>query len=281
MPIFRNRIRRSRRERMRRTDRFFEHAAYLLLVAYLIFVLAAWLSYREKFRISEIRVEGTRAVDALMVRSLAESQLARHLLWKIDMNNPLLYPKGATISAIKDLDTRVKTVDIGVEGGKVLVVRLNEYSPVFLWCPPDSGSATTTLMSDCYFADDMGHIFSPAPDYSGNPFVIFVTTMSEGSGNPLSVATLILPEGEFSRVNVFLGKLEVLGVSPRVVVQSGAHDFTISTDKSWEIRWSSTRDPEEDARNLSLVLQNLRKDPTALETLKAIDLRFGNKVFYR
>jgi len=32
---------------------------------------------------------------------------------------------------------------------------------------------------------------------------------------------------------------------------------------------------------LVIVLQNLSVDPVNLATLKAIDLRFGNKVFYR
>ena len=280
MPVFRNTIRKSRRERMRRVDRTFERAGQAILIIYALFILSTWISHREEFRISEIRVLDARSVDSVAVQNIVESELARQLLWKINRNNSLLYPRRAMISEIKMLDTRVKTVNIAVDG-RLLTVRISEYSPAFLWCSPDSGSATTTLTSGCYFADSTGHIFAQAPDYSGTPFLIYVTTVIGNDSDPLYSDSSILSDEEFDKVSHFLQKLSPLGITPRVVRQSGAHDFTISTDRTWEIRWSSTREPEEDVRNLSLVLQNLSKDQKSLDALKAIDLRFGNKVFYR
>lgn len=274
MPILRNTIRPSRRERARRIDRAFEFFLRTFLLCYFLFVFSAWLSYREEFRISEIAITGAQAVDASLVRNAVERELAQHLLWKIDRNNFLLYPRWAIPSAIMHLDTRVKDVEVDVEK-KRLTIRLVEYSPVFLWCPPQNASATTTLTAGCSFADETGHIFSFAPGYSGNPFLVFVTTTPRGNERA------ILPKEEFDKVSAFLQKLALLQISPRLIEQSGLHDFTIMTDKPWIIRWSSARDPEEDTRNLALVLQNLGGDHLNVDTLKAIDLRFGNKVFYK
>lgn len=275
MPLFRHTIRRSsRREQVRRIDRFFERAGQVLLIAYALFVFVAWLSYRPAVRITEIQIEGTQAVDAKSVQDVVESQLARRLLWKIDRNNAPLYPRSAIRSRVMALDTHVKDVDTSIEGGRI-VVHVTEYVPALLWCPPDLATATTTLTVGCFFADNAGHIFAPAPWYSGSPFLIFATMVPDESGRT------ILPREEFDKVNTFLRKLTDLGIAPRIVLENGANDFTIMTGEPWTVRWSPARDPEEDARNLSIVLQNLSGDHVSTSTLKSVDLRFGNKVFYR
>lgn len=287
MPIFRNTIRRSsRRERLRRIDRVFEIILNLFLVCYFLFVFSAWLSYRPAFRISEIRIEGAQAVDALPVQNVVESELARRLLWKIDRNNIVLYPRWRMSSAIMALDSRIKGVTMTVESMKRLTVHVSEYSPAFLWCASPSNlegtsalpaKSVATSTTGCSFADDTGHIFASAPEYSGNPFLVFVTTAFEENENKRAV----LPREEFDKMNLFIRKLALLGFSPRIIRQAGPHDFTLVTNMPWVIRWSSARNPEEDARNLALVLQNLSGDNFNTDALTAIDLRFGNKVFYR
>lgn len=283
MQFFRNTIRKSRRERMRRIDHAFAIVAQILLVCCFLFVFSAWLSYRDKFQITVVSIEGVHAVDPGIIGSLVTSELSHPLLWKINRNNALLYPRRALRSKIMMLDTHVKAVDAVMEGTR-LTIRLSEYSPSFLWCPPlsDSGAgsisesaSTTSSTIGCSFADETGHIFAPAPEYSGSPFLMFQTTIR---GND---AHAILPADEFDKVNMFLAELAPLALIPRLVEQSGMHDFIITTGEPWVVRWSSVRDPKADARNLKLVLQNLSADPANLATLKAVDLRFGNKVFYR
>ncbi|MDO8521030.1 MAG: hypothetical protein Q7S52_02860 [bacterium] len=281
MPILRNTIRSSARERTRRIDRTFERIAQVLLIANLLFVLASWLSYREAIRITEVAVTGTLAVEAEAVKRTAESLLARPLLWKIDRNNALLYPKRAIGKAVKHLDARVKTVDLRIIERKRMVVTVGEYVPALLWCSPDQFSATTTVTRGCYFADADGHIFARAPEYSGNPFLVFATTYPLIRDDVFLDNFSVLPKEEFDRVNAFLSQLGTLGLTPRIVSEAGADDFVITIDEPWTIRWSLAGDPEADGANLALVLKELGSDPVAVERLESIDLRFGNKVFYR
>jgi hypothetical protein len=295
MPIFRHSIRRSsRRERARRIDRAFEIFLKGFLLCYFLFVLSAWLSYRPTWRIVEIRVLGTQAVDPALVEGIARTALAHHLLWKIDRNNAVLYPWREIQRATKMLDTHVKGVKTRVDG-KQLTISVSEYVSAFLWCPPDSFGETGAPLSDtqsptttpltaatteaqivgCSFADETGHIFAAAPGYSGNPFLVFVTTLHKESNGA------VLSAEEFKKMNMFLDKLKGLGLTPHMVRESGMHDFTITTGEPWVVRWSSERDPETDARTLALVLQNMNGDHAGTSTLKSVDLRFGNKVFYR
>lgn len=284
MPIFRSTLRSSGRERMRRIDHAFEFVVQLLLIVYFLFVLASWISERESLRITEVSVSGTLAIDAEQVKGATLSLLAQPLLWKIDRNNFLLYPKRAIVKAVSKLDARVKVVDIKLEKRKRLMVTVSEYVPALLWCPPDDSehiSATTTAVRGCYFADSEGHIFARAPEYSGNPFLVFATTFPEINEDSFLDNFAILPKDELARLNAFLSELSKQGLSPRIVSEAGANDFIITTDKPWTVRWSLAGDPEKDGANLALVLEELESGTGAMEKLESIDLRFGNKVFYR
>src|SRR3989338_168338 len=206
---------------------------------------------------------------------------ARERTRRIDRDNFLLYPKRAITSAIKSLDARVKEVDIVLIDRRRLVATVSEYAPALLWCPPERISATTTVTTGCYFADHEGHIFAPAPEYSGNPFLTFATTYPAVSEHSFLADLSILPTDEFLKTSAFLRRLAEIGLMPRIVEEVAPHDFVIVTDRPWTIRWSSAGDPETDAENLTLVLEHLPKDGTEPEAVESIDLRFGNKVFYR
>lgn len=281
MPILRSTIRNSARERARRIDRVFELTAKILLVAHFLFVLSAWFSYRESLRITDITVLGTLAVSADNVKSAAEGLLARPLLWKIDRNNFILYPKRAITAAIKRSDARVKAVDIALTDRKRLTVQVSEYVPALLWCQPEQVTTATINTRGCYFADSEGHIFARAPEYSGNPFLIFATTYPAMNDGAFLDGFDILPKDNLNKVHSFLAQLRNLGLTPRIVSEVGADDFIFVTDEPWTIRWSLSGDPEKDGANLALVLEELSNDPTATQKLESIDLRFGNKVFYR
>jgi len=266
---------------VRRIDRAFELFARTLLVLYFFYVLASWISQRETFKITAVVVEGTLAVDPEKVVGNIESFLREPLLWRIDRNNSVLYPKRAIRKAILELNPRVKQVSLVLDEDKRMVASVEEYVPTLLWCPPEHISATTTIITSCYFSDSVGHIFAPAPDYSGNPFLVFATTFPNTSEGVAPSGQSILPADEFAKVNSFLRQLSGLGLTSRVVREVGVHDFIVLTDKPWTIRFLSTNDPVADGANLALVLENLTKDEVTLDALESIDLRFGNKVFYR
>ena len=272
--------RKSRRVVARRIDRTFQAIAQALIVSYALFMLAMWLSYQPGLEITQVKVTGTQAVDRAGIESTAEKFLSQKMLWKINRNNVVLYPKNSIQESIRVFDSHVKTVDMSVRGHELDIV-ISEYSPAYLWCPPGGVDTKTFVTLGCSFADENGHIFSSAPDYSGNPFLVFTTATSvEQMTNGTTYSTIYTKE-EFEKVKLFLTELTTLQLTPHVVRHTGENDFTVSTDKPWTIRWSSASDPAESVANLTLVLQNINKEAGGEAKLETIDLRFGNKVFYK
>ena len=121
--------------------------------------------------------------------------------------------------------------------------------------------------------------FSKAPQFSGNLFYTYI-----GGMTGKTLGHKFLPSNEFARIGDFVIKLGNLGVD--------TSSYTIVDERSHEVRITdggtivfSTDDPYE------IILENVRAilaseafstdvRGTLLE-VDYIDLRFGNKVFYR
>jgi hypothetical protein len=61
----------------------------------------------------------------------------------------------------------------------------------------------------------------------------------------------------------------------------GGNDFRVSTGHAWDILWTSVKDPQVSVDNLALMLRSLEQDPSKEADLRVVDLRFGNKIFYK
>lgn len=282
MPIFRRTIRNAARERARRIDRVFERLLQVIIVANVFFIIATWSSEREALRLTAVEVRGALAVDASAALARTRSLLDEPLLVRIARDNIVLYPKRAIESAIKRLDSRVKEVDVALLPHRRLVATVVEYVPAYLWCSPeDDMYATSSTAADCYFADETGHIFSRAPDYSGLPFLVFSTTHPAVDPDQLFTHQAILPSDEFATVKIFLDELRRAGLDPRLLRQMGEHDFLVATQMPWTVRFTSAADPRTTVEHLTLALEHLSDEEKAGGDVGVIDLRFGNKVFYR
>jgi hypothetical protein len=129
----------------------------------------------------------------------------------------------------------------------------------------------------CYYADDQGYIFAEAASWSGHPYTTFVSTSTAQS-----LRTHILPKEEYALVGQFLSSLTAIDIFPHTVTILGNNDFRIDTTLPWDILWSSEKDPQKSTDNLALVLSSLQTMDTKKKTeLESIDLRFGDKIFYK
>lgn len=278
MPSIGRKTLQSVRARSRRIDVAFQYIGYAMILLYFCFVIGAWISYRDAVRINSVEVLGAHAVDGEKIASIATSALHERLLWKIDRNNALLYPKARTVKAIYQLDGRVKSVSLEISPIKHLVVTINEYAPKLLACP--NMATSTEGSTTCYLGDDEGYVFARAPEYSGFFFPIFITH-GDTANQERPIGTHVLPPNEFSAIQSFLSSLRDEGFTPRQIDYTGEHDYEIATERPWNIRWSSNASSTESIMNLKLVLQAIGEQKTGIADLKVVDLRFGNKIFYR
>lgn len=280
MAILGRKTLKSSRVRMKRIDSIFEWLAKCMLIVYFLFTIVSWLTYRDALRIDHIKVEGAHAIESEMVVSHAEGLLSQKLLWKIDKNNAVFYPKNELIQSIHALDSRIEHVDTKVMNRKNLTILITEYTPTYLWCGGMvQESATSTR--ECFLADSKGYVYTKAPSYSGYPFPVFVTNIAGSEEQESPIGLNILPQEQFRVINIMMGELAKNNVIVREIRQTNEYDFSFITDKSWVLLWSTLEDSTKSIKNLNLVLAEIARNGNIGETLQSIDLRFGNKIFYK
>ena len=292
----------SERARTRHIDLFFERVAYTLLLSYTLFVIISILSYDPSLQMKSITVEGVRGADRAAVDTIAQDALSWRFFSRVDRNNIFFYPRSSVRHAIIALDPRIKQATLTFDSLHRLRITIEEYTPSLLYCGAAgsdervaalvvgsttqmAGDAVPRTFTDCYFADERGYVFAKAPEWSGYPYITVVaSSSSDTEGEQTSFAplrTFALPREEYQRVRTFLNVLTHIDLYPRALTVIGEHDFRISTALPWDILWSSDKDPQKSADNLALVLNSLAADKASAASLKMIDLRFGNKIFYK
>jgi hypothetical protein len=167
-------------------------------------------------------------------------------------------------------------------GFKGLSIAIGERKPEIVWCDG-------AVSPKCFFADDEGYIFSPAPQYSDNIFYSLV------GGLPAeAIGTKPLPTNSFQNIVLFAKLLPDAfkkanfndGSQLIRVVASTTGEYTAvlrNNKAEWRILFNDG-DATETIKNLVSVLscdafkQDLSTNKTDLDYL---NLRIGKKVFYR
>lgn len=286
----------SQRARGRQIDIFFERAAQAMLLSYALFVFISWLSYRPVFHITGVVIDGLHAASPDNIIITTNDALSSRFAAHIFRNNMFLYPRERMLRDIAMADSHIASVSLSFDSRHTLRIAVREYTTARLFCQLPDGEAvamsrdettsTTTRATNtpggesqhCYYADDQGYIFADAAEWSGHPYVTFVS-----SSTPPSLGTHILPGEEYARVSQFLSLLGASNLHPHTVTILGNNDFRIETMLDWDILWSSKKDPQKSTDNLALVLNSLKVkgDGENEKALQSIDLRFGDKIFYK
>jgi hypothetical protein len=277
----------SERARTRHIDLFFERVAQVLLLSYMLFVVIAWISYRPALQVQSVAIEGVHGIDRSAVDTIVTEPLSWRFFSRVNRNNMFFYPRAQVLHRLEALDPRVANVKLRFDGARRLHVTLEEFSPSLLYCiqggtPFDSAIASSSpdALGDCYFADARGYVFAAAPTWSGYPFFTIVASSTEqASSSPLG--TFVLDQDEYVRLKSFFALLSEINIHPRIITMLGGNDFRVSTGHAWDILWTSVKDPQVSVDNLALMLRSLEQDPSKEADLRVVDLRFGNKIFYK
>ena len=245
----------------------------------------SWISYLPRFSLLSVTVAGTENVSPRIVKAYIETRLFDSLYPFLSRQNIFLYPRAELEKQVTEYFPRIRTVEITREAllAKSVVVTVEEREARGRWC---------TGSGECYLLDESGFIFAPEATSSPSTvqYTFTGTLLSAGSparapraGGP--VGQTFLPE-HFLGVFTLLQELARAGFTPRgalvenLPAQAGEQDFSIPLAKGYILRVSFGSELEKIVRNLELVLSSdaLRGRENELEY---IDLRFGNRVYYK
>lgn len=256
---------RSRRRRMRVIGGL-AIATCAVLAAY----AASFVSYLPQFSIVRVEIEGARALRSKLVEAFVATKLWDGTPQLFSESNVFLYPRAEIESALADFFPRIESATLSRESllSGVVVVTLKERTPYARWCSSDG---------PCFAMDTGGVIFESATTTDAfETHYIFEGSFAAGE-DPR--AKKYLP-GQFAAVLALLERLGQAGyAAERVSVEEG-QDFAIFLAEGFSLRVSFGTDVATVAKNLELVLASeaLRGKERVLDY---VDLRFGNRVYYK
>lgn len=187
----------------------------------------------------------------------------------IARDNIFAYPKEELRAGIVRTFPRLKSVRIGRGGmfGTTLIVNVDEHTAYATWC---------TESNACYVFNDTGLIFA-GTERAGKPELPY--TFIGGLGEQAPVGAVFLPE-KLRGVLDLLQRMREARFVPVSVHVLDTQDYTIALSNGFTIKASFGQDIDTIVHNLELVSVSpvLRGKEANLEY---IDLRFGNRVYYK
>lgn len=215
-------------------------------------------------RIQEVHVRGTQDVSADAAEATVWQQLAGVRAGALYAGTIASYNKSDIIQEILFEYPRVASVSVRAQGLNALLVEITEREAVAQWCG----------IERCYAVDRDGFIFAELPMARSD----YVRYSSNLAGEPLRQTLL---RGDFPRVRAFVDSLTLLDIEPQTVELS-REEITVysATHPRLDIKYDEHL--ERSCSYLEATLDSAEYQAVSQgDSLEYIDLRFGNRVYYK
>ena len=271
-----------------------------------ICISLVFVSRLGSLNINNIEIVGNKVIDTKVITTNIQGELMGNYLWFFPKTNLLFYPENSIKSSLQLNFKRLKDINLSIKNGRTLEVSVSERAAKYMWCgvdaPADVGrpqSGRTTSAESCYFMDEDGYIFDQAPYFSGEVYFKFygtpdVPVVSIPQGGSQTAGTnpsgLYFSQQNFKQLISFKDTLINLGLKPIAIYTTTEGDVHVILSQGSpntarpEIILKLGADYENVAENLEAAITT---DPLQTQfknkysSLKYIDLRFGNKVYYK
>ncbi len=272
----------TRREEYQRQKR---HSFYiqLSLVIFLIIALICgtiYIAHRLSLRISAVTVSGGLRISADDLSHESLTFLSGSYLFAFPKNNALIYPHDALETYLKDHFKRIDTISVTRTNFHTLNVAITERKPVALWC-----GAAPTHPETCYFMDNTSTIFAEAPEFSGDAYFKYY---GEVPLDPIG-SQYLASSTEFADLAVFVAATRDLNLRPEYLITQSSPETkeiqgTLVISGGGKIYFDTQIPLQKVVENLkALLLRTPGLTPSLTHALPIdyIDLRYGNKLFYK
>ena len=232
-------------------------------------------------RVDTVEVAGANVLDSKRLVEVVESRLGENYLWVIPKNSFFLLPRRGIKKTLQQEFPRIKSIGLNLLDTETLVVNIEERTPLALYCKEVVDS---TNVSDCYFMDEEGFVFSEAPYFSGDVYLVFSIRM----GSEDLLGQNFLTPLEFENLLRFIESVREYGVHTRILefvpeTPSGQGKYVLHFSNGGQIFWYSNDDltlVESGLKSL-LLSDAVGEKEDFLKQVEYIDLTIPNKVYWR
>ncbi|MFZ2150347.1 MAG: hypothetical protein WAV15_04280 [Minisyncoccia bacterium] len=261
----------------------------LLFAVAVLFTTGTYLSKVEGLNISSVEISGNKVVETNLIKTSVEEQITGKYIWLFPKTNVLFYPKGTIKATLQKNFSRLGKIDLSVRDRKILVVSVSEREALYMWCGEIPPIETLRLEENkCYFLDNEGYIFDEAPFFSGEVYFKFYGALDNNAAeNPIGS---YFSGKNFKQLVLFKDVVSGMGTDPvmiSVLPDGDIEMFLARNDSNTagpKIIFESEADLEKVAENLQAALATeplLSGFKNKYSSLLYIDLRFGNKVYFK
>lgn len=237
----------------------------------------AYVSGIPQFLVQTVAISGNTVTDGMLIEDVVRSELKGRYLGLFSKENSFLFPRRAIERAVLSEFQRVRSVEVARKGLNTVIVVVEERKPRALWCEGNTPFLKGKSLTECYFLDNSGFIFSHSPDFSRNVFVRYF-----GGVSATNTIGSFFAQAQFAEYDFFVQSLrgEKLPISDMVLLHSG--DIELYLESGVKILFEARQDLGTILSNIKLLIE--REELALLSTtprFEYIDLRYGNKVFYK
>jgi len=242
----------------------------LVLVLFISLVLLSWAPF---MRISAVSLSGVRAADTEALEEAVWSELAGGYGYLFARSNIFLYPQEIIADRLQNFST-IKTVTVQAKDFTTIEVEVVERQPTALWC---GGSASST---SCHFLDENGLAYAPAALYSGDAYQKYYGPLTDVGVEESARGQFLEPE-QFHSLPVLVESLEkTIKLSASAVFVS-QDDVRVVFVGDVAILFGLGDQGGGIIERLNLTLGAAPFTKHTLSDFEYIDLRFGDKVYYK
>lgn len=257
------------RRRRRRLTIFFVCIAGALFFA----TMLVWSFHASFWRISSVHVSGVKTVATSTVADYVTKRLDGEFAFVIPKNNILFYPKRYIRDLLlKDLPVLAE-VRIHADSFNTISVEVTERQPKALWCGADVTSAVP-----CFLVDEDGVVYAAALTLSGNVHTKYYGALL-GTTTPKQFVT----SAEFRSVSALVETIAAHQKNDQLVsVSIDSHkDVRMRFASNFELLFGISVDAGDLYERFTLALQSDPFRQHAIGDFEYLDLRFGDKLYYK
>ncbi len=257
----------------------------ILLFVLLFLAIVAGLSIAsqaQKISINEVKVSGNRLVEMADIEALVRADLAGNYFHLFSKSNSFIYPAKKIKRDLLTKFKRLVEVSVNIKDIKTLEITVKEREAEYIWCTDLVLTIDEGGEQKCYFLDSDGYIFDFSPHFSDGVYFKFYGKIA--SNNTMSPIGLYFIPDNLKRVVAFRSTLEKMGLKLISLRAEENGDMNISLSSGAVIIFKPEADFNKLAENLqaALATEPLKTDfVKKYSSLLYIDLRFGNKVYYK
>jgi len=266
-----------KKKRRRRIQLIALSVIFISVISLLVF-----FSRQEQFLVVEATVLGEKVVDKEEMTQMAQRLLTGYYLWIVPRANTLIYPRRAIERNLLEEFPRLKSVDLSLGEQQRLLVTVDERVPFALYCinasSPQDASLLPAQADDCFFLDEEGFVFAPAPSFSSGVYFVYFT--QNPVENPIGQRFITI--AEFRLLSKFIDTFVALNIDP-LALEIKDDEYALLLVKGGQIMWRRDSDLTLIHSNLEAFLSNnsIRTQSNFFDRMLYLDLRTENKVFYK